>query len=106
MFTPTGNNNNNTSPQSVARTQGRAGAVTAMGSGAPGSASEVYEGVQGPGMQGSTSDYYDADQIDPADGAPEYVQTLGTPLLCNGESFSIVCLAPFYCANIVDGVGG
>ena len=66
----------------MARTQGRAGAVTAMGSGAPGSASEVYEGVQGPGMQGSTSDDYDADQIDPADGAPEYVQILGTPSLC------------------------
>jgi len=30
----------------MACAQGRAGAVTAMGSGAPGSASEVYDGVQ------------------------------------------------------------
>ena len=45
---PPGNNITATLPRSVARTQGRAGAVTAMGSGAPGSASEVYEeGVQG-----------------------------------------------------------
>ena len=70
----------------MARTQGRAGAVTAMGSGAPGSASEVYEGFQGPGTQGSTSDDYDADQIGPADGAPEY-----TPLCCAMGNHSALC---------------